>query len=281
MKKRIFFAFVAAMIVSLLAGCAVNPYEGDAKTRSDALLKLQFDSAEKRRAASPEGRIIFAGFALNSQSKAFRNDVLTAEKGVLSIDPNALVFKLNNPVPGQDADWPFATTENVEQVLLKAGALARPQDKVVVLFTTHGNVDMLSVNFSDKEYPHINGRALNQWLAGLRGKPTLVLLSACFSGSFLQTLSGPSRVVLTAAARDRSSFGCQFHSTNTYFVDALLNQDSLKDRSIEQLMEQAKLAIDKRERDGKLSPPSLPQMFVGNAAKTWANVPMKTWLEGQ
>jgi hypothetical protein len=281
MNKRFFFAFVAAMVVGLFAGCAVNPYEGNSKTRSDALLKQQFDAAEKRRAASPDGRIIFAGFALNSQSKAFRNDVLTAEKGVLSIDPNALVFKLNNPVLGQDADWPFATTENVEQVLLKVGAMARPQDKVVVLLTTHGNVDMLSVNFNDKEYPHINGRALNQWLAGLRGKPTLLLVSACFSGSFLQTLSGPSRVVLTAAARDRSSFGCQFQSTNTYFVDALLNQSSLKDRSIEQLMEQAKIAIDKRERDGKLSPPSLPQMFVGTAAKTWANVPLKTWLEGQ
>ncbi len=281
MKKRVLLTLAVALMASFLGACAINPYEGNSKTRSDALLKQQFDSAENRRVASPEGRIIFAGFALNSQSKAFRNDVLTAEKSVLSIDPNALVFKLNNPVVGQDADWPFATTENVEQVLLKVGALARPQDKVVVLLTTHGNVDMLSVNFSNKEYPFINGRALNQWLASLRGKPTLVLLSACYSGSFLQTLSGPSRVVLTAAAKDRSSFGCQFHSTNTYFVDALLNQGSLKERSIEQLMEQAKLAIDKRERDGKLTPPSLPQMSVGVAAKTWANVPLKNWLEGQ
>lgn len=279
MNRKKFLLSTALLAVTLwLAGCATTPYEGEAKTRSDALLQKQFESAQKLSQAKPDGRLIFAGFAMHSQSKAFRNDVLMTEKATLAIDPDAIVFKLSNPAPGQTADWPYATFENIDLVLKKVAALARPQDKVIVLMSTHGNVNALAINFSNKDYPHINARVLNQSLAALRGKPTLLLISACFSGSFVEPLSASNRVILTAAAKDRSSFGCQFHSTNTYFVDALLSQPSLLDRSITQLMELAKIDVDKRERKQNLSPSSLPQIFVGSAVREWANQPLKNWL---
>ena len=225
--------------------------------------------------------MILAGFAMHSQSKAFRNDVLTAEKAVLAIDPNAIVFKLDNPAAGQSADWPYATVENIELVLRKVSALARPEDKVVVLLATHGNVDVLGINFANKNYPYIGSRWLGQALEGLGGKPTLVLLSACYSGSFVEPLSRPDRIILTAAARDRNSFGCEFHSTNTHFVDALLNQPSILNSSIVQLMEQARIDIVQRERKMNLSPPSSPQIAVGRAVQAWANQPLRDWLKQQ
>lgn len=278
MKSKTSLVPLCVFVLLFIAGCGSTPYQGDGKTKSDALLKQQFESAEEQRASKPAGRIIFAGLAMHSQSKAFRNDVMTVEKSIRSIDSNAIVFKLDNPAFGQEADWPYATTQNIEAVLKKVSGMARPDDKVVVLMSTHGHVDVLAVNFGNTDYPHVNPRLLNEWLAGLRGKPTLLLLSACYSGSFLQPLSGPSRVILAAAAKDRASFGCQFHSTNTYFIDALMNQPSLQDQSVEQLMEQAKITIDRRERDQKLSPSSLPQMSIGSAARTWANQPLKSWV---
>lgn len=278
MGKRFFVSTVLAIAVLLLAGCATTPYEGDGKNKSDALLQKQFESTEQLRRTKPEGRLIFAGFAMHSQSKAFRNDVVAAEKLALAIDPNAIVFKLNNPAWGQEAQWPYATAENIALVLKRVGAMARPEDKVVVLISSHGNVDALAINFANKDYPAINAQWLNQALADLRGKPTLLVLSACHSGSFVAPLSGPSRVILTAAATDRNSFGCQFQSTNTYFVDALFNQSSTLDRSIVELMEQAKIDIDQRERQQKLSPPSLPQMSIGHAVRAWANQPLKNWV---
>src|SRR5450432_829432 len=39
-------------------------------------------------------------------------------------------------------------------------------------------------------------------------RPTVVIISACFSGVFVPALAGPNRMVLTAARPDRSSFGC-------------------------------------------------------------------------
>lgn len=146
--------------------------------------------------------------------------------------------------------------------------------------STHGRPDVLSVNFGAQYYPHVNARVLNQWLTDLRGKPTLLILSACHSGSFLPALSGPTRVILAAAAADRSSFGCQFQSSNTYFVDALFNQPALADSSLEQLMMRAQVELDKKERAQKLSPPSLPQIAVGAAGKTWASQPLKDWVKG-
>jgi hypothetical protein len=276
-QTRKFAGLLLALWVLLLAACATSPYQGEGKTRSDALLQAQFEQARQRSQEKPEGRLIFAGAAMHSQSKAFRSDVLLAEKTVLAIDPNAIVFKLSNPVSGQDADWPYATVENVALVLKQVAALAGAADKIVLLISTHGNVGKLAVNFGGAEYSYIDPRWLNRALAPLQDKPTLLLLSACFSGSFVEPLNSTSRIILTASAKDRNSFGCQFHSTNTYFVDALLNQPAITSRSVAQLMEQAKIDVDQRERKQRLSPPSLPQISVGSAVKAWANEPLNNW----
>lgn len=280
-RRNLLWTTVGLVVSFWLTGCATVLTESEGIARSDALLQKQFEAAQKPDQLRPEGRLLFAGFALHSQSKAFRNDVVTAEKAALAIDPHAIIFKLSNPARGQDTDWPYATFQNMDLVLKKVGALARPQDKIVVLISTHGNVNALAINYGNKDYPYINSRVLGQSLAALRGKPTLLVLSACHSGSFIEPLSAPNRIILTAAAKDRSSFGCQFHSTNTYFVDALLNQPSMLNMSVVQLMEQARLDIDRRERAQRLSPPSLPQVSVGNAARDWANQPVGNWLKSR
>jgi Peptidase C13 family len=272
---------VLALIVAsalCLVGCASTPYSGAGKEKSDALLRLQLDQADKA-VPSPAGRVIFAGFAMHAQSRAFRGDVLSAESWVRRIDPAAVVFKLNNPVPGQQADWPYATAENMAIVLKKLSELARPQDKVVILFSTHGKPDVLSINFADQYYPHLDARWLNQQLASLGSTPTLLLLSACHAGSFVPPLRTPSRVILAAAAANRSSFGCNFRSGNTFFVDALLNQEQTGDKNLIELMDAAKVDIDKREKAMGLTPPSLPQSAYGVTARTWAERPLQSWFE--
>jgi hypothetical protein len=281
LSKRLFLGFTVATISLWLVGCATSPYQGDGKTRSDVLLQKQITSAETALLKDAPARLIFAGFAMHSQSKAFRNDVLSAEKVALSVDPSAVIFKLNNPAIGQDADWPYATSENIELVLKKVGSLARPQDKVMVLLATHGSVNALAINFSAQNYPHLNAVFLNRAMADLRGKQVMVIMSACHSGSFLAPLGGPSRIVIAAAASDKSSFGCQFQSTNTYFIDALFNQARPSEQTIVQMMDKAKIEVDRREKAQKLSPPSLPDLSIGAVAKDWANQPLKSWLSAR
>ena len=87
---------------------------------------------------------------------------------------------------------------------------------------------------------------------------------ACYSGSFIQTLANNRTIVLTAAAKNRASFGCsdQRHLTyfgEAFFRDALPNATSLLDA-----FETAKRAIAQRERNEKISA-SEPQAFIGEA----------------
>jgi hypothetical protein len=273
-------SILACVLLSALwlVGCVSTPYSGTGKDHSDALLRAQLLKAEQS-APPPAGRVIFAGFALHSQSKAFRGDVLTAESWVEKVDPAAVVFKLDNPVLGQSDDWPYATAENVAVVLKKVAELARPQDKVVILFSTHGNTDVLSINFANQYYPPLRGAWLAEQLAVLGSTPTVLLLSACHSGSFVPTLRAPSRVILAAAAADRSSFGCNVDSSNTFFIDALLNQERSGEKSLVELMDAAKVDIDKRERAMGLTPPSLPQGFFGVRSQAWARQPVRSWVQ--
>ncbi|MEO8249779.1 MAG: C13 family peptidase [Burkholderiales bacterium] len=278
--KRQFLIAAVVLAASLFtAGCAINPLEGEGKRTDAALLQKQFDTADQRRQDHAKGRLIYAGFAMHSQSRAFRNDVLAGEKVARAIDPDAIVFKLNNPATLQRADWPHATGDNVAAVLKKTAALARPQDRVMILFATHGGPNVLANQIGTSTQSLLNAKRLGELLADLRGKPALLVLSACFSGSFLTAAAEPNRVLLTAAARDRNSFGCHFQSSNTYFVNALLNQPGLLDHSVVEAMEKAIVTIDQKEKREGLSPPSLPQMSVGSEASAWANRPLGQWLQ--
>lgn len=270
-----------------LSGCATTPYEGKGKAHSDALLQRQHAAAlaslPSPGSASERGRLIFAGFAMNSLSSAFQGDVEVVEKWVRDLDPNAVVYKLNNPMSSlpwsSTPEWPYATAENIHQVLKQVAAMARPQDKVIVLMSTHGAVNRLAVHFGQKDYPALDAAWLQKAFLPLRGQPTLLLLSACFSGSLIEPLSAPERVILTAAAKDRASFGCQTQSKNTYFIDAFAKRAMNPTFSITRIMTQAQHDIAAREQREGLKPPSMPQIFVGTAATTWANQSINTWIQ--
>ncbi|MEI9885072.1 MAG: C13 family peptidase [Rhizomicrobium sp.] len=53
-------------------------------------------------------------------------------------------------------------------------------------------------------------------------RPTVVFVVACYSGVFVDALSGPNRFVMTAARPDRPSFGCGDNDHYTFFDDCWL-----------------------------------------------------------
>ena len=87
-------------------------------------------------------------------------------------------------------------------------ALQRTADQApagcLFYLTTHGSRAGTPVGDS-LMMPH-TAAALIQSACGDR--PTVVILSACFSGIFIPALAAPNRMVLTAARPDRTSFGC-------------------------------------------------------------------------
>ena len=101
-------------------------------------------------------------------------------------------------------------------------------------------------------------------------------MSACYSGSFVPALGDGTRVLLTASAADRSSFGCSPKSTNSWFIESLLEQGMHPALSWSDSFARTAKRVDAKEKELKLLP-SLPQASI---PKAWADAPLSDWLRG-
>lgn len=93
-------------------------------------------------------------------------------------------------------------------------------------------------------------------------KPTVVVISACFSGVFVPTLAKPNRMVLTAARFDRTSFGCGQDNKYPYFDDCFLSSMP-KAKDFGALGGAVQTCVRNREIAENIGPPSEPQVWVG------------------
>jgi hypothetical protein len=92
-------------------------------------------------------------------------------------------------------------------------------------------------------------------------RPTIVIISACYSGAFLPYLVGPQRMVMTAARPDRSSFGCSSEDKYPYF-DACFLETVESVRNFPALGPAIQGCVSRREGRMNLSPPSEPQVSI-------------------
>jgi hypothetical protein len=104
-----------------------------------------------------------------------------------------------------------------------AGLSAQPGDRCLVFLTSHGErgagVWLARSNLALS--PDELADALSR---GCGPAPTVVIVSACYSGGFAAgKMAKPNRIILTAARSDRPSFGCQPHRTYNFFDECLLS----------------------------------------------------------
>jgi hypothetical protein len=243
----------------LLQACATSPYSTERKAKSDALLEQQFASIKSANQDSEPARLFVIAVALHDQSKAFRGDVMGFSSKLAALHPRTVVIRLSNPVIGQDADLPYATRENLERSVSRVAAAMRQNDKAVVMLTTHGHTNLLAINAGGQAYTALTGQSLKQILKPLEPFDHGVVISACYSGSLIPTLQQTNRWILTAASAQRTSFGCQFNGTQTYYIQALLNQNLNAEMPLKQWYETAKKEVTDRAIREKLSPSSDPQ----------------------
>lgn len=93
-------------------------------------------------------------------------------------------------------------------------------------------------------------------------RPTVVVISACFSGVFVPVLAQSNRMVLTAARPDRTSFGCGQDIKYPYFDDCFLSSMPGA-TNFGVLAGAVRECVRVREIAEKLTPPSEPQIWVG------------------
>jgi len=167
-----------------------------------------------------------------------------------------------------ERNYPAATPNNISAAIGQVGALIDAEEDLVVLFiTSHGSADGA---VSLREHNRLGGSMrpahLRDLLAQAGVRNRVVIVSACFSGAFIAPLMDDNTIVLTAAAQDRSSFGCQPQRDWTFFGDAYFNHGVRNGGTLVSAFDDAKVLIEQWEREQNLSPPSNPQRFVGARA---------------
>ena len=139
---------------------------------------------------------------------------------------------------------------------------AQAKDGCLAYFTSHGSG--MGIIFGDEVLTPAGMHRLIVQACGDR--PTVVVISACFSGVFLPALSGPNRMVLTAARPDRSSFGCGQTDKYPYF-DACMLESLPQSPDFIALGRRAQACVAAREQAENLRPASEPQLLVGGAMR--------------
>jgi hypothetical protein len=135
----------------------------------------------------------------------------------------------------------------------------------LIYFTSHGVPGRLVMVSED------SGAITPLQLDGLiqaacPGRPAILVLSACFSGSFIDGLAGNDRMILTAARPDRSSFGCGEADKYPYF-DACFLTSAPNARDFIDLAAQVRTCVAAKETETGAKPPSEPQVWIGSALR--------------
>jgi hypothetical protein len=137
------------------------------------------------------------------------------------------VLLVNNP--STIDDLPLANRHNLASALDAIGGRMKANEDLLFLYlSSHGDSDhRLTVQFSPLGMDDLSPATLKTMLghAGIRYR--VVVVSACYSGGFLDVLKDDDSLIITASLRDRTSFGCGADRDFTYFGEAYF-RDSLK-----------------------------------------------------
>jgi len=147
---------------------------------------------------------------------------------------------------------------NVRNALTALGG-----DACLVFVTSHGEERGVFLR-ADRRLlgPAVFNQALTE---GCGSAPTVVVVSACHSGTFINDQTRrPNRIIMTAAAVDRTSFGCGADDDYTYYDQCLLQTlDGVA--TWRELALGTRSCVETLERRLGVRQESRPQIFVGDA----------------
>ena len=130
----------------------------------------------------------------------------------------------------------------------------------LIYFTSHGAYDKGIVVDDDMLAPDKFAIMVNN---ACGSKPSVIVMSACFSGQFVPALAGDNRMIFTAARPDRTSFGCGESDHYTFFDTCFLESLPQSGDFPGLWQETTTACVSKREHDLGAALPSEPQREQG------------------
>jgi hypothetical protein len=202
-------------------------------------------------------------FGGDGGENVFRNEVEYAETLFgQRFDAQGHILVLENN-PASIDTRPLATLTNLRLGLQAiATRMDVAEDILLVYLTSHGSDDHLL-------YVALDPLPLNQigpddLAEALQTSPAMrwkvIVVNACYSGGFIDTLRDDSTMVITAARSDRTSFGCGTESDITYFGNAFLSEALNETHSFPEAFARARDTVAAWEKRDQRDPPSEPQI---------------------
>lgn len=184
----------------------------------------------------------------------------------LGADGRTIVLTGGVGGPG-DRTFAPATPFNLNAAIGRIGEMIDPSEDLVVLFlTSHGYPDGgMAIREHNRMQGVLRPVHLRDALADAGIRTRVVIVSSCFAGAFIPPLMNEDTIVFTAAAHNRTSFGCQPTREWTYFGDAFLSQAVGNGAGLVAGFDSATRTIAQWETEQGLTP-SQPQKHVGARA---------------
>lgn len=174
---------------------------------------------------------------------------------------------------GTDGRAPSALAMGTPRSLARAltrvaEVMDKSEDVLILYLTSHGAQVGIAYHDGDEGFGLITPRRFAAFLDELGIRKRMLILSACYSGIFVSTLSNDDTALLTAAASNRTSFGCRAENDWTFFGDALVNHALRKPQPLDDALTEARVTISDWEMANSL-PSSMPQATFGEAVEAW------------
>ena len=232
----------------------------------DGLLAAHLAALQPERPGVTD--LYFVGLAPHGTQDVFGNELRIVSRLMHErFDAAGRALLLSND-PRTLADLPIASGTNLGATLARVGEVMDADEDILFLYiTTHGAEDgTLSVELPPLQLAQMRPAALARMLHASGIKWKVVVISACYSGGFIEPLKDDNTLIITATDARNQSFGCDSGEDLTWFGRAYFDEALRRTRSFGGAFELARGAVAQREREQNLTA-SRPQLHIGAAIK--------------
>jgi len=185
------------------------------------------------------------------------NDILI-EHGISKSRQITLVNSMEN------IELPWATHHAIKQSLNSIENKMNTDEDILLMYaTSHGNAELgISLNIHNMSLGSITPEQLSNTINDSQIKWKVIIISACYSGVFIDALKDENSIIITAADSTHTSFGCSNDLDMTFFGKAYF-QEAFKNLDFISTFNEAKRLVKIREEEQGYEF-SNPQIHVGS-----------------
>jgi len=230
----------------------------------DGLLDAHLRALRPQRAGIPD--LYFIGFAPHGTQDVFGKELSTVSRLMRRrFDAVGRSLLLSND-PVTLGELPIASATNLRAALEHVGGIMDADEDLLFLYiSTHGSAEgELSIELPPLELAQIRPAALARMLHASGIKWKVLVISACYSGGFIEPLKDDNTLIITATDANNQSFGCGNGEKLTWFGKAYFDGALRRTRSFAEAFGFARQEVAQREREQRFTA-SNPQMHVGAA----------------